>query len=146
VTAAAWIATFPKLYILNIIRNPLDVIGTLPFDQYSKTTPGGGRPQAAAQLWGKRWSFWVDRIRETMRQTKSSCEVRFEDVCADPPGAARHIVDSLGLEGLEPANAKSLEVDTSKIGIYRSWIERGDLADSEIDILRPLATKYGFDV
>jgi hypothetical protein len=144
ITANAWIAAFPHLRILNIIRSPLDVIGTLPSRPYSGRTPENARPQAAAEVWGKRWRIWIERVRQSMRQTQRSCEVRFEDVCASPAGAALYILEKLGLDGFDATRALSIEIDSSRIGIYRSWIERGDLAESEIDILKPLALEYGF--
>lgn len=144
VTADDWLATFPRLRIVNIVRNPLDAVGALP-ERYAQFTPDGRRPQDASEWWGKLWRIYLDRIRSSMERATLACEVRFEDLCLDPKETLTRVLAELDLD-LE-ATAEHIQdarIDQSKIGDYRSWAETGRLDAQSVRRLGRLARQAGY--
>ncbi len=148
VTAEAWLASFPGLRIVTVLRNPLDALGTLPaFSKYADEAAGWVRPQEQLEIWAKRWRVWTEKIRQTMSTASLSCELRHEAMCADPIGTAHLIARSLGLSHDFDSDALGrLAVRDWTVGIYRDWIEAGDLTEEQLAPVRSLAKDFGFEL
>lgn len=144
VTASAWLRVFPQARIVNIVRNPLDTLGTLP-PHYTRYTPGRRKPQLEAAFWARLWSAHLRSIRRSMQLAPRACEVRFEDLCADPAVVAAEISIRLGLPAPRGGDTwESLRIDGTKTNAHRAWIDRGDLSVSEAAVLERLAADHGY--
>ncbi len=145
VTAEAWLDAFPGLRILNIVRDPRDVLGTLP-ERYARFSPGGARPQEDMPFWAGLWSAYLQRTRAAMRMAGASCEVRFEDLCADPVGTARRIRSELGLpRALDARRLRELAINPGKVGEHRNWLAQGTLTARQVSWLDRLAGDEGYE-
>ncbi len=142
-TLEAWLAAFPDARVVNVVRNPLDALGTLP-PRYVRISERMLRPQDDEAAWGALWAAYLDRTRKALAGISRSCEIRFEDLCADPVGSTESIVRSLQLEGLDAAEAGRVRVEGVKTGVYRQWVERGELAPEQLGVLEDVASRYGF--
>ena len=69
ITADAWLALFPNARLINIVRDPMDVLGTLPAD-YSRFSPSGERPQDAPAFWGELWNAYTRKTRAAMDRAR----------------------------------------------------------------------------
>jgi tetratricopeptide (TPR) repeat protein len=143
VTADAWLRAFPRARIINVVRSPVDTLGTLP-ERYARHTPGGGRPQQALEFWIGLWEAYLDRTRRAMARADHAIEVDFGRLCTDPEGVMRAVVAALKLEGeAGPGAFDGLGIDAGKIGDHRRWVERGDLTDAQAERLAAVAAAAG---
>ena len=146
VTAEAWMAAFPNARFVNIIRDPMDVLGSMPADKFGRYSPGGVKPQLVLDFWSSLWRTFVARTRGTLARAHAACEVRFEDICADPVATAAVIADRLQLRLPSDRRAiRALRIDRSKVGQHQRMVEQGALPPAEIEALRRLAAEYGYD-
>lgn len=144
-TLPAWLAVFPQASVVHIIRDPLDVLGTLP-GEYAEYTPGGKLPQQDLPFWSGLWSAYTDQIVKWGRKAVKFVEVRFEDLCAQPAQELDRIVQGLGLEGGLPPDITSIK--PGKVGIHRQWIAEGRLDFEGVEelkiMLAPYRQQYGY--
>ena len=144
-TADAWLKAFPDARIINIVRNPLDVIGTLP-DWYSRYSPDQARPQDAVEHWAGLWNAVLARARRSLARARWSIEVRYEDLCADPEGTMTRIAHQLDIPAAEDAAfIREIRIDRSRDGAHLQWLEQGKLRPAQADILRLSAAAEGYD-
>ena len=142
-TAAAWLTAFPRARVLNVVRNPMDVIGSMP-PTYSRHAPGGVIPQQAAGYWAGLWRAYLARTRQAMADAELASEVRFESLCADPAGEVGRILAELELTGCSASTAAEIPIRAGRVGSYLPWVERGDLAPDQLEMLRQLAAEHGY--
>ncbi len=110
-TAEAWLRVFPGARIVHLMRDPMDTLGALP-PHYAHFAPGHVRPQHAAGFWTELWRASYRRSLAAMARAGRACEVRFEDLCADPLGVTRQVCRSLGLDACFDADRlEALAVD-----------------------------------
>lgn len=136
VTAEAWLRAFPKARIVNIVRDPMDVLGTLPKD-YAPFSPGGEVPQQAPAFWAQLWIASLEKTRRAMDRAQYAVEVRFEDLCNQPARVAQDIVDALSLDcSVSPQDFDALNIMPTKVGAYREWLADGRLSEEAAATLR----------
>ncbi len=136
VTADAWLELFPDARLINIVRDPMDVLGTLPAD-YARFSPSGERPQNAPQFWGELWNAYTRKTRAAMDRGGRAVEVRFDALCNEPVETTRRIVEALGLDcSVQAQDFEALNIMPAKVGAYRAWMEEGRLGEAEAEILR----------
>lgn len=145
-TLAAWLEVFPLAKVVHIMRDPLDVLGTLSA-QYDKFTPGGKLPQEALDFWGDLWLAYEERIDQAAPAASTFVEVRFEDLCLHPHQELLKLAQSLNL-----SEGRTVDLDginASKVGIHRQWMHKGQLDSGAIQQLgRQLGAyrkKYGYE-
>ncbi len=128
VTVGAWLRAFPHARIVNLVRDPKDVIGTLPAS-YAAYTPGGKLPQNDVEWWARTWLAYLRRTRAAMQKAEHAIEVRFEDLCAEPVATIRAVVDALDLDcSVSAKDFASMSIKSGKVGVYRNWIAQGRLS------------------
>ncbi len=139
VTISAWLDTFPKARIVHIVRDPLDVLGTLPVE-YDKFTPLNKLPQDALDFWGELWMANIERIHKLDQRAERYIEVRFEDLCCEPQKVLRRICDVLQIDTSNTVSTENIK--HNKIGIHQSWINEGRLNTDSIERLSKQVNKY----
>ncbi len=144
VTAEAWLQAFPRARIVNLVRNPLDTLGTLSRD-YARFTPQGRAPQQDLPFWSGLWSAYLHRTRDAMARAERACEARFEDLCARPAETLTRIAAALDLPGAaDPAVLASAPIDGSKVSAHRAWLADGRLSAEAAGCLQGLARANGY--
>ncbi len=136
VTAAAWLKVFPHARLVNIVRNPMDALGTLA-KSYSQFSPGGLLPQQAPEFWSRLWCSYLNATRRAMSRADRAIEIKFEDLCWEPLEVALRIIEALELDcTARPRDFSDLTFTPSKIGSHLDWIVRGELGFAEADAIR----------
>lgn len=136
ITAKAWLKVFPRARIVNIVRNPLDALGTLA-PAYARYSPGGLPPQREPAYWASLWRSYLLATRQAAARTEHAIEVSFEDLCSEPLLVLGRIIQALDLDcSVEPGDIAKLDILPNKIGAHAEWLERGDLAAAELETLR----------
>ena len=145
ITADAWLELFPNARLINIVRDPMDVLGTLPAD-YSRFSPSGERPQDAPAFWGELWNAYTRKTRAAMDRAGRAVEVRFQDLCDQPVDTMRRIVDALGLDcSVQAQDFEPLNILPAKVGAHQAWMADGRLGEAEAQTLRRITGALPLD-
>jgi len=120
---------------VNQLRNFGDQFG-FPFP-----TEGGPDAEAAAQL-----SYWIHMTQRALDQGGRLGDrflyLRFDDVCADPEGELRRLLEFTGVSPGDDLGAITSKVRTpSSSGRWRTHADR-PFTDEQVDAVR----RFGFDV
>ena len=140
--AEAWLKAFPKARIVNLLRDPVATIGTLP-NLYDRFVRLDARRPDRTQFWIDLWQAYVDGARRAMPNASAAIEIRFEDLCARPLETLARVGAALGLPGqVTPELLADIPVDTGKAGLRDAV--RGKLPEPEDAALEKLAVRYGY--
>ena len=139
ITASAWMRVFPRLRIVNIVRSPVDTLGTLP-PRYARYSPGDERPQDALEFWIELWTAYLTKTRECMASATHAVEVRFDELCTAPQDQIRRIAAALELPA--PASGSDVPIEVGNVGAYQRWVDRGDLTAAKVDRLQAVAQQF----
>ncbi len=143
-TADAWLAAFPNARIVNIIRNPIATLGTLP-ELYDQFVYADDRWPTKTHFWAELWQAYLDRVRRSMASAKASVEIRFEDLCQDPAGTLAQVTGGLGLEGLTATGQlEEIRIEPGKVDVRERLRADGRLSESDLEVLDALARRYGY--
>jgi hypothetical protein len=146
-TIDAWLAAFPEARILHVVRDPADVLGTLPAT-YAPYTPAGQLPQDNLPFWAALWQAGAETMRRAVDGHSHSVEIRFEDLCRQPRETLGRIAKAFRLNRTLPVDIDA-DINTAKIGIHRQWIEDGRLdaaaLEGILEQLTDLRAVYGYD-
>jgi hypothetical protein len=121
---------YPEAKFLCLYRHPMDVIASAieacpwglrgyGFDQYVASTPGN-------TVWALA-RFWVDNasiiLEAEERFSDCSCRLRYEDLVADPEGAATRIFEFLGVSQAPGISSRCFAPDRERSGPadYKIW-------------------------
>lgn len=133
-TLATWLKVFPNAKVVHIIRDPRDVLGTLP-DTYSKFTPQNEIPQDDLQFWSDLWVKNIDMIESVGPRCSSFTTLRYEDLCATPLKELDRIVNDLGM-------SEELRVEKAQIGKinseekkYLKWLRAEKLEKGQVELI-----------
>lgn len=141
----AWFRLYPDAKVIHVIRDPLDVIGTLPAG-YDKYTPGGKRPQDAVQHWSALWIETLEKIRST-RKYRRYMELKYESLCAAPMPILEGLAEFLGLP--RPPRRLARRIVPGLSGQYREWKRDGRLSAESVEFLKrtlaPYRTMLGYE-
>lgn len=147
-TLSAWLRAFPEAEVIHIVRDPLDVLGTLS-DDYAGFTPERKSPQKALDFWADLWTSYLESVLKSAPQAKKFAEVRFEDLQSQPEKEIARIIGILDL----PALSKPLDttgIKSGKVGIYKKWIADGKLDTKSVELMKIVLGKYrshyGYDI
>lgn len=132
-TLAAWLKVFPAASVVHIIRDPLDVLGTISAE-YSIFTPEEKLPQQALPFWADLWMAYLDQVLEVAPGAEKFIEVKFEDLYVRPKAELLRITDELDLHDGNPVDTEGIQ--PGKIGIYKQWIENGKLDYNAVERLK----------
>lgn len=138
-TLPAWLKVFPQARVVHIIRDPLDVLGTIS-DEYSIFTPGGEIPQRALPFWAELWRSYIDKVLACAPQVRNFAEMRFEDMYNRPLQELERITRALDLRNGKPVDTSGIQ--PGKIGIHKKWIADGKLDPDEVERLRTSLADY----
>lgn len=139
-TLPQWLEQFPEAKVLHIVRDPLDVLGTLR-EPYARFTPGGVLPQEDLIFWGDLWNSYIEKIRGCMGTAKVFLELRYEDLVADPATLTKQVLQALGWEELHPSGSET-EIQRGRTGLYQKWIEDSRLDPIELEKLELVVGGY----
>jgi len=145
---SAWLREFPRARVIHIVRDPLDVIGTLA-PAYSRYTPGRSLPQQSVDFWSDLWETTIDKVHESVEKIGSDnfFELKFEDLCNKTRIMLESIAGKFRLRGV-PSDIDSI-ITTSKIGIHQAWLSEGKLDHDAVNKIRlrlqAKRTSYGYD-
>ena len=140
-TAKAWLKAFPRARMVNLMRDPVATLGTLPaiYDQFAPA----GADATRARFWVDLWEGYVRRTRQAMAKAEASIEVRFEDLCANPPRVLDRIGASLGLAALvNPERLAEIPVEAGKADLREQV--RQQLSQEVLEALEALGRRYGY--
>ncbi|MCX6641678.1 MAG: glycosyltransferase [bacterium] len=138
-TLDAWLEAFPSASVVHIMRDPLDVLGTLPED-YAKFTPGNHLPQEDLPFWADLWMAYLERILAAAPGAEKFIELRFEDLCLQPRLEMLRLAHDLGLP--DNNSVKLDGIKSGKIGIHAKWIEEGRLDPTDVELLKVVLGDY----
>jgi hypothetical protein len=114
---------YPGAKFICLYRHPMDVIASgiescpfglngYGFDSYISSTPGN-TVMALAR-------FWVDNATETLsaeeRLSEQCIRVRYEDIVADPEGAAERIFTFLGVDSIPGISSGCFSAEHERFG------------------------------
>ncbi len=139
-TLSAWLRAFPEAYVIHIIRDPLDVLGTLSGD-YSGFSPERKSPQEELPFWADLWTSYLEKVLKAAPQAKKFVEVRFEDLQSQPVEEIARLVGILGLPAI-PRPLDTTEIQAGKVGIYKKWIADGKLDMKAVELMKIVLGKY----
>jgi len=148
ITLATWLKVFPNAKAVHIIRDPRDVLGTLP-EAYSKFTPHQALPQDDLQFWSDLWVNNINMIENVGSNCASFTTLKYEDLCSAPLQELARIVDDLGM-------SKELRVEKAQIGAisskekkYINWLRDGKLQIEQIEQIETITKthmeQYGYN-
>jgi len=145
-TLDAWIDAFPGARVVNIVRNPLDVLGTLP-DRYAKFSPNGDVPQQAIEFWTDVWIAYLEKTRQAVTRVAHAVEVRFAALCDTPIEVLSNITTALDYPIVpRPKDLNGIEILKAKVGLHRAWLREGKFSQDAFAAMRaflsPLAIAY----
>lgn len=138
-TLGAWLEAFPQARVVHIVRDPVDVLGTLPAE-YDKFTPEGKLPQKALSFWGDLWMAYTDRILQAADKARKFVEVKFEDLCLHPHHILLNLAHTLNLSEGKTVDLESIQ--PGNVGIHRQWILQGKLDVMSVDRLKSQLKDY----
>jgi hypothetical protein len=140
--AEAWLEAFPKARIVNLIRDPVATLGTLP-EVYDQFTPTGAGPLTRTRCWMDLWEGYVQGARRGMAKAEAAVEVRFEDLCANPPEVLSRIGSALGLRTLvTPDRLAEIPIEAGKADLRDQLGQR--LPREDFEALKALARRYDY--
>jgi hypothetical protein len=146
-TLSAWLCAFPEAKVVHIVRDPLDVLGTLP-DDYTGFTPEKKSPQEALPFWADLWTSYLENVLKAAPQAKKFVEIRFEDLQSRPEREIARLVGALGLPDV-PGSLDTKGIQAGKVGIYKKWIADGRLDTKAVELMKIVLgeyrKKYGYD-
>jgi len=141
-TVDAWLKAFPGARVLNLLRDPVATLGTLPevYDQFvhldeRRTTP--------TQFWSELWEASVQGARLGMAAADAAIEIRFEDLCAEPEAVLERVMAALGVEAaVTPDKLTDVAIQSGKSDLRDEVKQR--LPSAEFQSLEALAERYGY--
>lgn len=138
-TLPCWLAKFPKAQVVHVVRDPLDVIGTLG-ENYAKFSQTGLPPHQDLGFWSRLWISYLDKILETGPKARNFVEVKFEDICTSPKFYLNKLIASLGMPTSNAIDVSFIRSD--KIGLHKKWISDGRINNSSLEKLQSQVVKY----
>ncbi len=143
-TLGAWLGAFKEARVVNIVRDPVAVLGTLP-EVYGQLVRTDARRPTATAFWMALWEGYLMRTRQAMGDARAAVEVRFEDLCRDPSGTLNRIVQALDLDlPVDPSLIQEVAIEPGKTDLRDQLRARGGLARSELEALEALAARHGY--
>jgi glycosyltransferase involved in cell wall biosynthesis len=138
-TLESWLEVFPSARVIHIMRDPLDVLGTLPAE-YSKFTPEKCLPQQDLSHWTDLWMAYLERTLSAAPKAEKFIELRFEDLCGQPRLEMLRLAHDLDLPDIKQVAIDNIK--SGKIGIHKKWIEEGRLESDDVEILKLVLRDY----
>lgn len=136
ITVGAWLKAFPKARVINILRDPRDVLGTFPAN-YTQFGPNHEVPQEIPEFWADCWRAYLEKTRESMAQAESAIEVTFEDLCRNPIDTLNSINESLNLGcTVNEHEVRNFGIRSDKIGIHKTWLKEGKVSPQAIEVIK----------
>jgi hypothetical protein len=142
ITLPAWLEKFPKAKVIHLVRNPLDVIGTLS-PNYAPYTPGGKLPQEKIPFWADLWMKsldWVLTIAVPLGDSQFA-ELKYEDLCADAKGEIERLFSVLRVEGCDGSRLNVSRIQKA-VNKYESWLKDGKLKQNDLDAIASSTSRY----
>lgn len=140
VTLPVWLRAFPDASIVHIVRDPLDVLGTLG-PNYSPFTRGSVLPQEDLPGWGELWKAYIDAVENSGSNARTFVNVRFEDLCSEPKAEMNRIAAALDLT-CSLHDVEEERVRSDKTGIHKQWISAGKLDSRSVSELESQLRDY----
>ncbi len=150
VTLSAWLKRFPEARIVHLVRNPLDVVGTLT-PNYAKFTPQGKSPQESLTFWSALWVRSLDVLMQSVQHVPRAImvETRYEDLCRSPLEEVRKILEACHADMLFK-NTIDVSAISASVDKYRQWLKDGRLQASDVEQIQSIAgnamQRYGYQV
>jgi len=140
VTLPAWIKQFPNASVIHLVRNPLDVIGTLP-EAYQEFSPQHLPPQKEIGFWIDLWTKTMDHTTRYLQSIKVQkfIEIRYEDICLDPKNTLELITQKLEVN---LSNNIDIEKINPSIDNYKVWMQDGRLNENDVQLMKEVAANH----
>lgn len=139
VTLSYWLQRFPNAKVILIKRDPVDVLGTLPANQYARYTPNGVCPHDDMAFWVSLWKSYHEAFNRHVQKAKYYAEIKYEQLCKDPLTVLRQLSIDIKLDCNPCArDLEDIEVDISKIQGHIKWLGDKRLKRSLLKLLETL--------
>jgi glycosyltransferase involved in cell wall biosynthesis len=137
-----WLKSFPNSIVINIIRNPCDVLGTLP-ESYSQFSPLKRMPQEELEFWIPVYNAYCERIKYDLKLTKRCVTVKFENLCSEPVYTMQHIIDTVNLDcSVSENDIRQLKISSKKTSAHVDWLKTGKINEKQLDKIKKHACNY----
>lgn len=118
-TVSAWLMEFPAARLIHVVRDPLDVLGTLPA-HYRRFALHGGIPQDHIGYWCDLWKANYASVKRSLPRADNRITVSFEELVAQPGPVIASVCDAIGLAS--PKRLKTSFIQPEKVAAHTQWL------------------------
>jgi len=129
-TVSAWLKEFPAARIIHVVRDPLDVLGTLP-PHYQRFSLVGGIPQDHIGYWCDLWKANYASVRRSLPHASTRITVSFEELVAQPGAVIASVCDAMGLAA--PKHLNTSFIQSEKVAAHKQWLAQKRVSQDVID-------------
>jgi len=131
-TVSAWLMEFPAARLIHVVRDPLDVLGTLPH-HYERFALGGGIPQDRIEYWCDLWKANYASVKRSLPHARPRITVNFEELVAQPDTVIASVCDVLGLA--PPERLKTSFIQPGKVAAHAQWLASKRVSNDVMDTI-----------
>ena len=131
-TVSAWITELPAARLINVVSDPLDVLGTLP-PHYERFALVGGIPQDHIGYWCDLWKANYASVKRSQPHASARITVSFEELVAQPDMVIASVCDAVGLAS--PKRLKTSFIQPEKVAAHTQWLANDKVSRDVIDTI-----------
>ena len=131
-TVSGWLTEFPAARVIHVVRDPLDVLGTLP-PHYQRFALNGGIPQDHIGYWCDLWKTNNASVKRSLPKASARITVNFEELVAQPGTVIASVCNALGLAS--PKRLKTSFIQSGKVSAHTQWLAEKKVSQDVIDTI-----------